>query len=167
MPEDTVILTRRSLTKGLIALATAVATNAVAAKRHSAQHTVASPDGKLVLTLDLTSGMPRWSVARGAKMVIAPSALSLQLASGYSLGASAEFLGISRRRYSGNWTPKFGISATYDESSNELTVHLRDSKTSIDYHIIARVFNSAAAVRQVIVKAEDQTSVQVSGEQTH
>jgi len=167
MPEDAVILTRRSLAKGLIAVAAAVATNAVAAKRHSAQHTVASPDGKLVLTLDLTSGLPRWSVARGAKMVIAPSALSLQLASGYSLGASAEFLGISRRSYSGNWTPKFGISATYDESSNELTVHLRDTTTNIDYHVIARVFNTAAAVRQVIVKADNQTSVRLSGEQTH
>jgi hypothetical protein len=100
-------------------------------------------------------------------MVIAPSTLSLQLASEYSLGASAEFLGISRRRYSGSWKPKFGVSATYDESSNELTVHLRDTKTSIDYDIIARVFSTAAAVRQVIVKADYQTSVRLIGEQTH
>jgi alpha-glucosidase len=99
-------------------------------------------------------------------MVIAPSALSLQLASGYSLGATVEFLGVSRRRYSGSWTPKFGISSTYDESSNELTVHLRDTKTDMDYDIIARVFNTATAVRQVIVKAANQTSVRLIGEQT-
>jgi alpha-glucosidase len=162
-----ILLTRRSLIQGLISLAAMLATNTAAAKRQSAQFTVASPDGKLVLTLHLTSALPRWSVVRGAKMVIAPSALSLQLASGYSLGTSMDFLGISRRTYSGRWTPNFGISASYDETSNELTVHLRDTKTRIEYDIIARVFNTAAAVRHVIVKADTQTSVRLIGEQTH
>jgi alpha-glucosidase len=165
---DAATLTRRSVAKGLIAVAAAVAANAGPANKQSTQRlTVASPDGKLVLTLDLTSASQRWSVARGAKVVIAPSRLSLQLASGYSLGVSAQFLGISRRRHSGSWTPKFGTSATYDESSNELKAHLRDTKTGIDYDIIARVFNTAAAVRQVIVRADHHTSVRLSGEQTH
>jgi alpha-glucosidase len=165
VPDEAVGLTRRRFAKSLIAAATVLAAKAGVAKQ-SRQLTVASPDGKLVLTLDLTSDLPRWSIARDAMTVIAPSALSLQLASGTSLGASAEFLGISRRKYSGSWTPKFGISATYDETSNELTVHLRDTKTNIAYDIIARVFNIAAAIRQVIVKADNQTRVRLSGEQT-
>jgi alpha-glucosidase len=166
LPDESVSLTRRNLARGLIAAAAVLATNTGAAKRQPAQLTVASPDGRLVLTLDVTSALPRWSVARGAKTVIAPSALSLQLISGRSIGAGAEFRGVSRRSYSGRWTPKFGISASYDESSNELTVHLRDTLAGIDYDIIARVFNAAAAVRQVIVKAENRARLRLTGEQT-
>ena len=158
--------TRRAFTKGCIAVAAITATNVQAAKQRSTRLTASSPDGNLIMTLDLTPGMPRWSLARGATPVMAPSPVSLQLASGVFLGASVEILGVSRQSYSGNWTPRFGISASYDESSNELTVHLRDTQTDIHYDLIARVFNTAAAIRQAIVRTAGQSRVRLMGEQT-
>lgn len=160
------MITRRALTRGLIVTAAAIAANTTRAKQRNPQASVRSPDGKLVLTLDLLSSLPSWSIARGATAILERSTLSLQLSSGRFLGENAEVLGISHRGHSGSWTPKFGIKAVYEDNYNELTMHLRDARTSIDYDIIARVFNSAAAVRHVIVRSASGPLVRLAGEQT-
>jgi alpha-glucosidase len=160
------MLTRRALTRSLLATAALLAANAGHAKQRKPQASVSSPDGKLVLTLDLRSRLPGWSVARGAVTVLERSTLCLQLSSGQFIGESAEFLGFSRRRHSGSWMPKFGIKAVYTDDYNELTLHLRDTRTNIDYDITARVFNSAAAVRQSTVSCASGPVLRLAGEQT-
>jgi alpha-glucosidase len=160
------MLTRRALARNLLVTAAVVATDTSHAKPRTLQASVRSPDGRLVLTLDVRSPLPSWSLARGARTIIAGSTLGLQLPSGQFIGAGAEFLGTSRSRHSGSWTPKFGIKAAYEENYNALTMHLRDARTNIDYDIIARVFNSAAAVRQVIVRSASGSHLRLAGEQT-
>jgi len=103
--------------------------------------TVASPDGKIVVTLEAAAKM-YWSVKHGNTAVIAPSSISLTLDNGEVLGDNAKI--VSSKTISVNTvfnTPVYKKKSVVD-NYNQLTVSCKG-----DYGIIARAYNDGVAYR--------------------
>ncbi|MFT4090346.1 MAG: glycoside hydrolase family 97 catalytic domain-containing protein [Asticcacaulis sp.] len=147
-----------------MAAAGAPAVAAKATKR--GVHHIASPDKRLQVTLDASGSIAVWSAVYDNKPVLLPSALGLWLAEGRLLGEGAKVLGVTPKTYSGTWTPVFGQSSLYDQTSSELTVHLEDTKSGVRFDIILRVFNGAAAVRYGLVSVPAAETLSLMGERS-
>ena len=108
--------------------------------------TVLSPDRRVRVAVDTRSAEVSWAIDYDGKTVVLPSGLGLRLEGGRLLGREAVVQGTGRTTHSGTWQPLAGQSATYDKTSNVLTISLRD-KGGIVFDIVIRVFDGAAAVR--------------------
>jgi alpha-glucosidase len=141
--------------------------SATAASRTAGALGVSSPDKRTRVTLDTDAPVPTWSVTRGEKILLLPSELGLWLSEGRLLGAGAKRLGQSVEAVPGRFTPLFGQSAQYDDPSNELTVHFRDTK-GISFDLIIRVFDGAVALRYRLVGLPaGRKALRIMGERTN
>jgi alpha-glucosidase len=126
---------------------------------------VRSPDGKAEVVVDLSGARPRWSVAYDDREILAPSELALILKDGGRLGEGARLQGVERKNYTGQWSPAFGSSASYDESHNEATIRLFDAGRRIALNIVARAYDAGVAIRYQLAEAAGGR-VTFSGEAT-
>lgn len=156
---------RNPTRRGVVAAATvlpAVATSAIAAGL-GAGHSVTSPNGKLVATIDPAG--PAWSVTYDGREVVALSPLALLLADGGRLGPGAIARRATRRRMTGEWAPVYGIRSRYDQSCTELTLELEDRARRLRFALVVRAYDSGAAIRFRLLAAPTRT-VTLSGEET-
>lgn len=150
--------------RGFVAAATVLpgmATSAIAAAP-GASHRVASPDGKLVVTIDAAG--PAWSIAFDGREIVARSPLALLLADGGRLGPGATIGRATRRGITGDWTPVYGIRSRYDQTCNELTLELEDRARRVRFALVVRAYDSGAAIRFRLIAAPSRT-VTLSGEE--
>ena len=91
--------------------------------------TAASPDGRLVVTLETDNdGRPLWSLARDGKPVIAPSRLGFILADAPKLERNFAILGTDRRSADTTWEQPWGERRFVRDHYNEITVQLAETK---------------------------------------
>lgn len=144
-----------STRRGFVAVAAtlpatlALPTMAGAAPRAPAR--IASPDGRVTVSIDPAG--PNWSVTVAGREVVAPSPLALLLAEGGRLGPGAIAGRITRRRITGSWTPAYGIRSRYDQACGELTVEMEDRARKIRFALVARAYDSGAAIRFRLLSA--------------
>lgn len=92
--------------------------------------TAASPDGRLVVTIETDGdGRPLWSLARDGKAVIAPSRLGFILADAPKLERNFKIAGEDRRSSDTKWEQPWGERSFVRDHFNEVTVHLAETKT--------------------------------------
>ena len=137
--------------------------HAEARPRQAGAHAVISPDGRAILSLQVGT-IIEWSVKYDGKSAMRSSGLGLWLAEGKLLGTGATLLGADRHAHTGSWSPPFGVDARYDDSHNELVLHLRDG--AIDFDIIARAYDSGVAIRYRLVRANGAKTLRLMGERT-
>lgn len=159
---------RRELMTGLAAAATLPALPSPAAARETGRTlSVASPDGKLAVTLHIASGSgrPSWSALREGRTVLERSPLGLMLADGRLLGAHARLLSHEVKHIAEEWRPPYGIADWQDASRNELEAVYEDTRLGIRFAVRLAAHNDAVACRYILLQAEHDT-VSLSGEQT-
>lgn len=144
------LLDRRVLLGSVAGLASLSFTAARAKVTAKAPLRIASPDGRLSLTLELDGPEPRWSVTRDGRQVLVSSPLGLILANGQRLGPGATRLSVAHHRIAGTWRPTFGIRDVYDQAASEITVKLADPRSGVTFSIVARCYDAGCAVRYVV-----------------
>lgn len=153
--------TRRNFLAAASALPATLAVPA-AARRGSARYRVASPDGRVVASIDLAK--MAWSMMVAGAEVIAPSTLALLLEGGARLGPEAVFQRAARRRIAGDWAPVYGTHSRYDQSCNELTLQFEDRARKIRFAVIVRAYDAGVALRFHLISAPTR-SLTLTGEE--
>jgi alpha-glucosidase len=117
--------------------------------------TVTSPDGKIVVNIDLV-GELTYSLAVDGREIFAPSRLGMMLYDGTMLGASVELLDLSTASVDSTWENPFGKRRTVRNHYNELTLTFLDrtSKKFI-FQVVFRVFDDGVAFRYVVPEQSD------------
>lgn len=159
--------TRRDIVALTVASTVTSGAAARAAERKTVKvHGLTSPDKRLKVVLDASGVTPLWSASYDGRPLLLPSELGLWLAEGRLLGEGPRVLGASVQDFTGGWTPPFGQSAQYDQSGQQVTLHLADAKSSVRFDIILRVLNGAAAVRYALVSTPSGGGLALMGERT-
>ena len=124
--------------------------------------TAASPDGRLVVTIEADGdGRPLWSLARDGKPVIAPSRLGFILADAPKLERNFKIAGESRRSSDTKWEQPWGERRFVRDHFNEVTVHLAETRTpgrTLD--VIFRLHDDGIGLRYHLPMAEKVGIVQ-------
>src|SRR5688500_18993901 len=164
-------INRRTLISGAISAA-AVSACKVIPEHVGATETqlqVASPNGKLVITLtppQATEPYPCWSARLDVEPILEPSRLALVLENGELLGPRARFLRHRIHEHAGQWQPVYGIADRYDATYNELEATFEDPQRGMIFAIRIAAHDHAFAVRYVLLESPHK-SLRLGGEATH
>jgi alpha-glucosidase len=107
---------------------------------------VSSPDGRLELGVGTPDGQLTYSVRRGGRVVVLPSALGLRLTDGSTLGANVTVTRTATRTADTRWRPVWGADATVRDHYRELTVGLRQADGRA-FDLIVRAYDDGVAFR--------------------
>jgi alpha-glucosidase len=130
-------------------------------------HKITSPDGQVEVALfpPAKDTAPTWAARAYGKSVLERGALALMLADGTLLGPGATIERVGRASHRGVWEPPFSTARRFDESYNELVLHLKDARRQIRFAIVVRVHDHGIALRYRI-EAAPQKALRLSGEAT-
>jgi alpha-glucosidase len=139
----------RSLSCFLACVSACTLTTAANADK-SPTTTVASPDGKIVVTIQ-QEGELTYAVAVDGKSLLAPSRLGLLLHDGTKIGGNVQLLDSAPARLDLAWKNPFGKHSLVHGQYNELTLSLRDqSEVRIMLKLVFRVYDDGVAFRYVL-----------------
>ncbi|MEY2883234.1 MAG: hypothetical protein RL490_958 [Pseudomonadota bacterium] len=111
--------------------------------------TVASPDGRLVASVDLDGdGRPMWSATRDGKPLVLPSRLGFILGDAPKLDRGMAIAGETRASNDSRWEQPWGERRFVRDHYNELTVTLAE-KAGLQrrYDLVVRVHDDGLAFR--------------------
>ncbi len=110
---------------------------------------IKSPDNKISVKLEVGAKI-QWSVQQDGQQIIAPSAISLQLEGGTTLGENAKISSSKTEKIDQVIAAINYKKATISNQYNQLTINCKN-----DYGVIFRVFNDGAAYRFFTKKKGD------------
>lgn len=115
----------------------------------AAQEQVASPDGRIVVTLDTDNdGVPFYEVARDAKPLIARSQLGFLLKDADPLRRNFALASATRAQGNDRWETSWGERRFVDDRHNQITVIFREkTQTPRTLTVTFRVFNDGLGFR--------------------
>ena len=132
----------------------------------AAEESVASPDGRIVVTVSDTSGL-HYRVAFDGQPAIVDSRLGLDFAGGVSLGRAAIIESATRADHDSTWENPFGQRRTVRDHYRELTVALREkSDAPSRLHVVVRAYDQSVALRYEIPNQPGMEEYTVTQEQT-
>jgi len=108
-----------------------------------------SPDGKVVVSVDVKDGRPYWNVSYGANRIIQDGLLGIETAPD---NFSGTYKLAGRETSSGDttWKPVWGFLSQVRDNYNELTVRLQETAGAKRMvHVVLRAYNEGVAVRYV------------------
>ena len=112
-----------------------------------AAETVRSPDGKVVVSVELQAGRPSWSVAYGDHKIIRDGLLGVETAPENFCG-TYELVGTETAKGDTTWKPVWGFLSEVRDHYNELTVKLEEAAAAKRrFHVVLRAYNEGVAVR--------------------
>ena len=153
----------RSFAALTIALAAATAAVDVAL----AQETVASPDGRNQLAVDVEDGALHYTVQRDGRLVILPSRLGFQFREGPPLGANVSITGTSRDTHDETWTQPWGEVAQVRDHYNELRVSVAEAGApGRRFDLVVRAFDDGVAFRYEVPEQPALTDFEMMEELT-
>lgn len=116
----------------------------------SAEETITSPDGNVVVTFDINhSGQPQYSLSYKGQEVIKPSTLGFNLKNDADLIEGFKLGKITRSSHSSSWAPVWGENDSIQDCYNAMTVALtqkadgKNRKLNISF----RVYNDGLGFR--------------------
>jgi len=113
-------------------------------------HKISSPDGKLVITFNLASDKPVYSVSYDNSIVIAPSLLGIDFREGGIFQSELEIISSVTSSFDETWPVIVGKSSSARNNYNELKISLREKQMpNRDLGIVFRAFDDGAAFRYV------------------
>ena len=152
-----------TLLTGVIALTAAL--NAGAAP--DSIETVLSPDGRIEVALELTAGVPAYSVTRDGRPVIQPSTLGFRFKDHPPLTGGFVVDEVERSAIDETWEPVWGSDSDVANHCNELKVHLRQPKElGRVMTVVFRVFDDGVGFRYVIPEQQWLGAFDIVSEET-
>lgn len=132
----------------------------------SVAETVASPDGRLVLTADVEKGEAFYSLKKEGKAILNPSHLGFTLADG-ELCKDCKIIKVKRDTHDEVWTQPWGETAQVRNNYNELALTLRDNKGSKRTVVVVfRVFDDGIGFRYEFPEQKNLSEFQIMDELT-
>ncbi|HOF10100.1 MAG TPA: glycoside hydrolase family 97 protein [Opitutaceae bacterium] len=132
----------------------------------AAEESVASPDGRIVVTVSDTAGL-RYRVDFDHQPAIVDSRLGLDFAGGFSLGRAAAIESATRADHDSTWENPFGQRRTVRDHYRELAVALREkSDAPSRLNLIVRAYDQGVALRYEIPVQPGLEEYTVTQEQT-
>ena len=126
---------------------------------------VSSPDGRLTLGVTTRDGQLRYSVRRGHRTVVLPSALGLRLTDGTTLGSDVTATRTTTRANDATWRPVWGADDLVRNRYRELTVSLRQADGRV-FDLIARAYDDGVAFRYSVPEQDGLASLDIVDEAT-
>jgi len=116
----------------------------------AAEESLASPDGRVVVTVDDDDGL-RYRVTMDGAPVLAGSSLGLDFEGGISLGRRTAITGAGRTEHDGTWDNPLGQRRTVRDRYRELRLELREQAgTPGRLALIVRAYDEGVALRYEI-----------------
>jgi len=132
----------------------------------AAEESVASPDGRIVVTVGDTAGL-HYRVSFDGQPALVDSRLGLDFAGGFSLGRVAIIESAVRAEHDSSWENAFGQRRTVRDHYRELTVALREkSDAPSRLNLIVRAYDQGVALRYEIPAQPGLEEYTVTQEQT-
>ncbi|MFH1688968.1 MAG: glycoside hydrolase family 97 N-terminal domain-containing protein, partial [Candidatus Eisenbacteria bacterium] len=151
------------LLTGAIALTAAL--NADAAP--DSTETVLSPDGRVEVAIELSAGVPAYSITRDGRPVIQPSTLGFRFKDDPPLTGGFVVAGIERDTIDETWEPVWGSAAEVTNRCNELEVRLREAGgLGRMMTLIFRVFDDGVGFRYVLPEQQNLGAIDIVSEET-
>ncbi len=150
-------MSRYLLAASLIALSAALA-----AAAQAETITIASPDGRNVVTLD--SDKLTYSVSRDGKAVIAPSSLGLNLDIG-QIGAGAQYTNHTGSSVNTTWNLVAGKTAIAPDHYTQSDLAFTTAK-GLKFDLVVRAYDDGLAFRYVVPEQTGVTNFKVMNEGT-
>lgn len=145
-----------------------LAAAAVLASPPAAAQSVASPDGRLAVTLGTTADdMPSWSLAMAGRPVIAPSALGLEFERYAKLASGLRVTGVDAGRGTDRYPLIAGKTAHVDEAYRQIVVHYAEvagQHRRLD--VIVRAYDTGIALRYAVPQQPALRSLRLANELT-
>ncbi|MBB5712667.1 glycoside hydrolase family 97 protein [Sphingomonas xinjiangensis] len=142
--------------------------SAVLAPTGALAQRVASPDGRIVVTLGTSAGdQPTYQVAVAGRPVLAPSLLGLEFERYAKLSNGLKVAGVERASGEDRYTLPAGKVATVAEHYNQITVHYVESggqRRRLD--LVVRAYDSGMALRYAVPRQPDLKSLRLANELT-
>jgi len=88
-----------------------------------------SPDGKVVVSVQLDEGKVRYSLRYGTRPVVTDSQLALVLKDAATLGEGCRLIGTKRTGQRGTWKPVYGERSEIPDNYNELVLDFEDNQS--------------------------------------
>jgi alpha-glucosidase len=155
---------RRS--SGLLAgcLATALL---VLPARLPAQTSVASPDDRNVVTVEVRDGRLAYSLARDQRTLLLPSGLGFEFRGAPALRDGLRIIGTERRSQDEWWTQPWGEVARVHDHHHELAVAVEETAPpNRRFTVRVRAFNDGVAFRYEVPAQPGLGAFEISGELT-
>jgi alpha-glucosidase len=110
--------------------------------------TVASPNGRNVVTLQIVNGRPLYAVQRDGRSVLLPSRLGFEFRGARALRDSLRIVGSEEKSVDETWTQPWGEVARVRDHHKELSVSLAEMMTpSRHFSVVFRVFDDGVGFR--------------------
>ena len=128
---------------------------------------VASPDNRNTVTVDVHAGALRYSVSRDAKPVITPSRLGFAFRNAPALRDSLRITGDTRATVDETWSQPWGELARVRDHHNELRVEVAEGiAPARRFTFVVRVFNDGVGFRYELPDQPAITTYEISDELT-
>lgn len=131
-----------------------------------ASEIIYSPDGNLMLTVELNNGIPHYSLKRGNETVLKPSRLGFILSDG-NFYDCFKIVKTARDSHDETWEQPWGEVSSIRNNYNELTLKLEEkTKLKRKLNIIFRVFNDGIGFRYEFPQQKNLGKFQIMDELT-
>lgn len=133
-----------------------------------AEEIVASPDGSIVVTIDVTGeGRPYYRIERGGEAVLAQSALGLLLTDQDKLDRRLKIVGAQTATHDETWEQPWGERQFVHDRHNEITVRFEeDSDEKRRFGVTFRAFDDGVGFRYVFDDASLGQTLRIADELT-
>jgi alpha-glucosidase len=129
--------------------------------------TVASPDGKTQVAVEVRNGTLTYAVRHNGANVVTPSRLGFAFRGAPPLVDSLRIAGSQRASYDSTWTQPWGEVARVRDHHNELRVDVVETKAPARHFSVAfRVFNDGLGFRYELPAQPAITDYEISDELT-
>lgn len=128
--------------------------------------TVKSPNGAMVLNVELKNGVPVYRLDYKNQAVVKESKLGLELKDGKNLTDGFELTKTDTASFDESWNPVWGEVKTIRNNYNELAVTLTQPSTSRHILIRFRVFNDGIGFRYEFPQQENLNYFTIKEEKT-
>jgi hypothetical protein len=128
--------------------------------------TVKSPNGAMVLNVELKNGVPVYRLDYKNQAVVKESKLGLELKDGKNLTDGFELTKTETTSFDESWNPVWGEVKTIRNNYNELAVTLTQPSTSRHILIRFRVFNDGIGFRYEFPQQENLNYFTIKEEKT-
>jgi alpha-glucosidase len=127
----------------------------------------ASPDGKIIISVETRKGKVYYSVQKGDKVLIGKSRLGFRFQNIPELGDHVAITGSESRTFNETWEQPWGERRLIENKYDELTVHLKEKKDpKRELNLVFRVYNDGFGFRYEIPRQANIDSFRIMDELT-
>ncbi len=128
---------------------------------------IASPDGKIELTFQLSNGVPHYQINRENRLIVKPSKMGFVLKDAPPLNANFTIAQTHQSSFDETWTQTWGEVKNVRNHYNELKIELIEQlEKARRLTIVFRVFNDGIGFRYEFPEQENLKEFQIMDEQT-